>query len=217
VAFAGPTGIVHTFQLDGLDRVVPRSGFRLPDPEAADDALAHSVVTGLSVDDAGTKLAVASIADPSGSGRVAVYSLGAAPGEATHPPDPPRWAVATVLDIPGPVALAWLSETALAVADVEGTLSVVDARDGALLRRLELPFGTVVSLARSVAGDLLLVLGDDRRIEPEGTPGTVALGERGEVLGGVPLAPKNRLLGFRIDQLLARGAASPVLDTVELR
>lgn len=184
VAFSGPTGRIHVLRLDEQDRVVARSGFRLPDPEALPEHDARSVALSLAFDDKGERLAVASISDPEGGGRIAIYSLGEVPR------------LETVLQRPGPTALAWLSDRTLAVADVEGELSVIDARDGSLLRSVPIFEGTIVSLARSPSGDLLLVLGEELSLGPEASLG----------------AARPRLLAFRTDELLGRGEARAVLD-----
>src|SRR5205807_2659127 len=75
IAFAGPSGTVHVLRLDAQDRVVPGSTFRLRDPAAATDSEPRALVTCLALDEKGDRLAVASILDPEGGGRVALYSL----------------------------------------------------------------------------------------------------------------------------------------------
>ncbi len=195
VACVSQRGRVHVFKLDENDCVVPRTAYRLPDAEALPaDTDGGQVVLSLAFDAKGERLAVASIADPEGAGRIAVYSLGEGDGHRGAPSGRPR--LETVLERAGPAAVAWLSDRALAVGDVEGELSVVDARDGSLLRSVPLFFGTIVSLAVAPRGDVLLLLGEE-------------LPTRGE---GSLAAGRPRLLGFKVADLLGRGEARPVLD-----
>jgi hypothetical protein len=200
IAFGDARGELHVFKLDDQDQVVPGSRFKLP-------TQGRSIVTSVALDAEGSLLACASISDPDGEGRIAIYSLGRA--------QVPR--LETVLEHPGPVAVAWLDARSLAVADMEGALSVLDARDGSIRRSLPCFEGTIVSLARSADGEKLLVLGDDRTIESADAPGTVTLGEPGESLGSLARVARKRLLGFRVDELLGRGEVKTVLDATSFK
>jgi hypothetical protein len=199
VAFARDSGVVHVLRLDEQDRVAKASPFRLPEP------IAGAVVLGLAFDETGERLAVASVVEAEGSGRVATYSLGATPR------------LESVICIAGPVGVAWLSPAELAVADVDGELLVVDAGTGALRRVLPCFEGTIISVARDPSSEVLLVLGDDRTIQPEGSPGTVALGEPGEPLGALARVARKRLVGFNVAELLGRGSVSRVLSSESYR
>ncbi len=203
IALGNSRGEVHVFKLDERDQVVPGSRFRLPTD-------GKSIVTSLALDAEGTLLACASISDPEGEGRVTVYSLGAS-GQVQTP------RLETVLESPGPVAVAWLDARSLAVADMEGSLSVLDARDGSIRRNLPCFEGAVIAVARSPDGENLLVLGDDRTIESAGAPETVTLGEPGESLGALARVARKRLLRFRVDELLGRGEVKPVLDSTSFK
>jgi hypothetical protein len=201
IAVARRSGAVVVFALDPGEVVRKGWTWRLPEPR-------HETVTGLAFDAPGDRLAVSSIG-PDGTGRVSVYTL--EDGES------PR--LASALDREGPTAVAWVGADLLAVGSVEGELALIDARDGTLSRTFPVIEGAISSLALTPSSGLLLVLGDDRRLEPEGAApddSSIVVEDPAGARLRFARKPHYRLLGFRVKDLQGRGESSAVLDATEL-
>jgi hypothetical protein len=159
-------------------------------------------VTALAFDAKGERLAVASLG-ADGQGRVGVYRVSSEP------------VLERVIDDAGPLAVAWVTGSMLALGGVHGEVSLVDLESGRHARTFQAFEDEVCSLVHVAGTDLVLAFGDDRKLESGPFSGSVVVHDGGGGTFWFAVKPRPRVLAWAA-RGLAAGELVPMIDAPTL-